>query len=307
MSKDKVVNMENRDNRDFIEKFLSRAPVRESTLTLGGTGPNGSSQIGHLDALGLDTLKQLKTINILSASAFAYFLYSAYLENKLKRDNYLNYDNNTRRLHQASFLRACIHFCRFGLPKKPLFRSENIRETIDMLFEDSFYKRPLSSFSPNLVFWAYCSNQQTNVPISPISHPDMTVWEVTSACVSIEFIHGRYSYLNHQFSDPIFSQNFCELRKRLLRNSSNHLYLNYKKTAVSKNVIFLQNQPIKMPLLDLIADFAMFSANIPNAKIKSTHEAILSMLDNSHSEASQLRSVLAKRKVHPRPPLIANG
>lgn len=299
--------MENRDNRDFIEQFLSRAPAQESTLTLGGTGPNGSSQIGHLNALGLDTLNQLKTINILSASAFAYFLYRAYLENKLKRDNYLNYDNNARRLHQASFLRACIHFCRLGLPKKPLFCSENIKETIDMLFDNSFYERPLSSFSPNLVFWAYCSNQQTNVPISPISHPDMTVWEVTSACVSIEFIHGRYDYQNHQFSDPIFSQNFCDLRKRLLRNSNNHLYLNYKKTAVSKNVIFLQNRPTKTPLLDLVADFAMFSANIPNHKIKSTHQAILNLLDNSDAVRPRIQPVLAKRKLHKRQTVAVNG
>ena len=103
----------------------------------------------------------------------------------------------------------------------------------------------------------------------------MRVWEVINACVSILFIHGEFSYAEHSFRDAVFSPYFSQLRRDFLNDGKNHLYLNYRKTHISKNIVFLKNRETKFPLVQLILDYVMMIANIPNWRINSTHRSVL--------------------------------
>lgn len=261
-----------------ISEFKSLAPARDSILTLGGTGPNGSTQVLPLHYFGQDYLSQMATINILSASSFAYFIFLALEHNQLRQNNYLEYDALMRKLHKASFFKAAKHFARWGLPSKPLFENTLVKSTVELLFEKNFANKPLRFFEPNLTFWAFCSASNKNIAITPESFPKMKVWEVISACLSIPFIHGEFRYDGHQFSDPIFSSSFPSLRRSILRPRNNHLYLNFKKTHQSNNVYFIKNTGASLPIFELFTDFVLMVANIPNARINRTHAQTLDVM-----------------------------
>lgn len=256
---------------EAIAEFKSMAPASESILTLGGTGPNGSTQVLPLHYLGQNYLSQLATINILSASSFAYFIFLAFEQNQLKRQNYLDYDTRMRRMHKASLFKAAKHFAGWRLPAKPLYDNSLVKRTVELLFEEGFAHKPLSEFDANLAFWAFCSASDENVAITAKTFPDMKVWEVISACLSIKFIHGEFNYGEHRFSDPIFSSSFPGLRRKILRSKCNHLYLNFKKTHQSNNVYFLKNSSSRAPMLELFIDFLLMVSNFSNARINRLH------------------------------------
>jgi hypothetical protein len=129
-----------------------------------------------------------------------------------------------------------------------------------------------------MVFWSYCSAQQALVKITADTFPNMKVWEVISACLSIRPIHGEFCYEGHRFSDPMFSPQFKPLVRRLLRGGENRLFINYKKTLVSSSVIFVKSQPCRFPNLILLRDFLTFICDIKNTRLVKTHRQNVELL-----------------------------
>lgn len=262
-----------------IASVVKQKDPQQTILTLGGTGPNGSSQVLHLLNLGWDYVHQLNRINVLSASSFAYFIFIALGLGKLKKENYRLYDKGVREIHDASFFKALTHFARWGLPKKPLYDNQLIKETIRYLWDDDFINMPISAFNENLQFWVYCSASDKNICISSRNFPDMTMWEVVSACVSIPYIHGEFVYGEHSFRDAIFSPSFKNLRRELIKPPLEHVYLNYKKESTIGKVCYLKNTQSKYPDIELLADYAMLAFNFSNMRVNKTHQAVLEAID----------------------------
>lgn len=269
---------------EFVNHFSSRAPASESIITLGGTGPNGSCQIPILELIGYEKIQDLKIINILSGSAFGYFIYLAFYEGKLRKNNYRNYDTSVRELHKASCFKALKHFLTGSYKSDGLYDNKLVMETVFLLFESEYANRTLKDFRKNLVFWSYCSKNDSFIKITPHSFPDMKVWEVITACLSIKPIHGEFITEENRFSDPMFSPAFKQLFKDLIRKNANHLYLSYKINTISKNIIFLQNQPLTTPSTALLFDFLAFTCNFRNSRLIKTHHNNLSLLSGAQSK-----------------------
>jgi hypothetical protein len=266
----------------LLKQFVCKDTPQNSVITLGGTGPNGSSQVAHLHSLGLEYIHVASTVNILSASCFAYFIYlSLCAKEGLRTENYLNYDKGMRKLHKASFFKALLHYSKSGIRNKPLYANHLLQQTINYLFETHLTERTLSELNPNLVFWAYCANEKRNIRITAREFPCMKVWQVICACVSIPFMHGEFSYKSHRFIDGIFSPNFSGLKREILKSPDNHLYLNYKKQARSGNVFFLRNSDSKFPQLELLADFLMLAFGIPNYRVNRTHRRVIKQVETN--------------------------
>ncbi len=258
-----------------IRIFKERADASQSILTLGGTGPNGSIHALYLKALGATTVQSLAEINILSASAFAFFIYIANERGSLNTLHYIHYDKWVRKKHKKSFLTILKHFSRFRLPDKPLYSHDLIKETIYYLFESDYAELTLKDFEHKLRFWVYCSITQKNICISAENFPDMMVWEAITASSSIPFIHGEFTYRGHSFRDGVFSPSFKSLLQTLKRTNRNHLYLNYKKNANRKQLLLVSNTDSSTPMIELVADYAMFICNIPNRRVNKTHQLLL--------------------------------
>lgn len=279
----------------LLSYFTSRAPAADSVVTLGGTGPNGSCQIAVLELLGPDRVHQLKTINILSGSSFGYFIYLAFYQGMMRMDNYLSYDRGVRELHGASMLRALRHFCSSGAKNGGLYDNRLIKATVFHLFKPEYADRALRTFSSNIAFWSYCSNSRDLIKITPEAFPDMKVWQVITACLSIKAVHGEFSYGGHRFSDPMFCPLFKKLFKLLVQDDDNHLYLNYKRTEVSKNLVFLKNQPLKIPLLALVYDFLSFTFNFRNGRLNRTHRDNALLLANKGLSQDEVQACSERR------------
>jgi|GEM_PF-1907680 len=261
-----------------IEHFLSRAPCAESVLTLGGTGPNGTSQLALLELIGFAQVQNLKTINLISGSAFGYFIYLAFKAGKLHVNHYLNYDKGARQLHGASLFKALGFFVGLKMRRQSLYTNAKVRDTVLYLIHENFCQRPLSSFNRNMVFWGYCERRQALVKITAETFPDMKVWEVISACLSIGFIHSQFAYADYAFTDPMFSPKFKALVRTLLRKGENHLFVNYKKNQISGSVTFIKSQPCRFPNLMLVRDFLTFTCNLRNTRLIKTHQQNVDLL-----------------------------
>ena len=94
------------------------------------------------------------------------------------------------------------------------------------------------------MFWGYCERRQALVKITAETFPDMKVWEVISACLSIGFIHGQFVYADYAFTDPMFSPKFKALVRTLLRKGENHLFVNYKRTRYRAALLLLRVSPV---------------------------------------------------------------
>ncbi len=258
-----------------IRIFKERADASQSILTLGGTGPNGSIHALYLKALGASTVKSLAQINILSASAFAFFIFTANERGALNIDHYMNYDKWVRAKHKQPFLKILKHFSRFRLPDTPLYPHKLIKETIYYLFDAEFSELTLKDFEHKLRFWVYCSVSNKNLCLSAENFPHMTVWEAITASSSIPFVHGEFKYQGYSFRDGVFSPSFKSLLQTLKKTNFNHLYLNYKKNANRKRLLLVSNTDSLTPMIELVADYFMFICNIPNYRVNKTHRLLI--------------------------------
>lgn len=270
----------------LLDIFLSRSATKKTVLTLGGTGPNGTCQLAIVDLLGFEFSQNIDVINLLSGSVFGYFIYLAFFENKIKTHNYLNYDCGVRKLHKASLMRAIKYFFTLNKKNKSLYECERVKETVFYLFDPEYANRELQSFNNNMVFWGYCSKREELIKITADTFPTMKVWEVIAASLSIPFIHGEFEYEKYLFSDPMFCPKYKILIKSILKNSENHLFVNYKKNQLSRNVIFLKNQNIRFPTLCLIYDFFSFTCNFKNNRLIKTHKDNTLILGGKNTQNS---------------------
>ena len=90
-------------------EFLARAPVESSTLTLDGTGVNGHVQFLILKTLGIDVVKRLRRVNLISGSAYTYCSFLAIEAGRVPKatDQMRRWDvDNRMRWHRASIAQA---------------------------------------------------------------------------------------------------------------------------------------------------------------------------------------------------------
>ena len=265
-------------------KALTQALARFNTidspstaaLTLGGTGPNGCSQVMALETLGKPRVQQLGKINIISGSAFGYFIWQAFHEQQVRRRAFSVYDGLMRRAHNASFFKGLALMFRASTQREPVYDNVMVKNLAHMLLSQSYCQRPLSSFEQNIGFWAYCSNREACICITPKDFPEMQVWEVVSGVSSAPLLHGQFEYKDYRLSDPIFSKDFKKMTRQILNWSGPHLYMNNLKNAVSGNVDFVRNESCVFPAFALYTDFLRVACNIPNSRVHNTHRKILS-------------------------------
>jgi hypothetical protein len=258
-------------NKELLSSFLLRIPNSEpSILTLAGTGPNGSSQLPILMQIGRKNIGELLQVNVISGSSISYFIFMAMTEGGFKSDGFRDYDRLVRKLHNGTPLRLLKHLLT-GIKKAPYFQNELLRETLEIFFVKSFMDRALRTFDQNVRFYAHCLNEGKVVEIRSDNYPEMTVEEICRACISIPALHGPFLYRNQLFVDPTFTDRFVALRRRLFQSSYNHLYLNVKRDAQSRNVIFLKNEDLAFPVLTMLIDFLCLCMGVPNRRIQRMH------------------------------------
>ncbi len=257
-----------------VEHFKSLDSPNNSIVTLAGTGPNGGCQIPLLHILSYDYLRQVKTLNVISASAFSFFIFLANHHNKLNIAGFLDHEDHTRQTHGFPFVKLLANLIR-GNPKKNLYDNQLISKAIDNLFLSSFSSLQLKDIDLPVNFPLFCLRKQDFVSINAKTYPNMTIREVSHACVSIPWIHGSFEIADLVLIDPIFSKKFSHLRRSMLSNKANHLYANHKKNGRAGYVSFIQNEDIGKPDTYLALDFIKFYFGIKNKRIVNTHASIL--------------------------------
>ena len=110
-------------------------------VTLGGTGPNGTSQLALLELIGFDQVQNLKAINLISGSAFGYFIYLAFKAGRLHVNHYLNYDKG----HASYTAHPCLRpwvFVGLKMRRQSLYPNAKVHDTVLYLIHEDFVIAP---------------------------------------------------------------------------------------------------------------------------------------------------------------------
>ncbi|BCD96215.1 hypothetical protein MARGE09_P0414 [Marinagarivorans cellulosilyticus] len=258
-----------------VHCFKSQAEPHQSSLVLGGTGPNGAAHISTISALSLDYIEQLQSVHVISGSVFSLMSCLAHREGALNRDNFENYDQEVRNIHQASMTNVVKHFVRKRKNPRTLFDNERIRDTVEMLFGRDFVQTPLSALSYSYCFHAYCSNKGEVIELSAKTFPDMTLAEVAMATASVPFMHGEFSYQGMSLSDPIFCPLIRPFRKRMFSLPGYKLYVNHKRSGLSGKVYFIKTEERRFPEFSMSCDFLTFNLGFSNRYVNNLHRRLI--------------------------------
>ncbi len=264
---------------DYIEQFKSRSHNEPSVLTLAGTGLNGAAQVAILCRIGAPLLMQLDKVNVVSGSAFSYFIVQAYNSSGLRADQFTDFDKLNRSLHGGGIMRTLLRLGRVVFRRGAFFENDLLGETAKNLFTDEFCARTLDSFPGNLSFWAYCELTQGIVELSTENgFGSMTVDKLIRATASAPFLHGAFKFAGHQFVDPNFSPQSGRLIKAFFATRNNQLLVNFKRSSTRGSTLLVQQDSSSRPALTILRDFVLFTLGIPNRYIRKTHINALAAL-----------------------------
>lgn len=261
----------------YVERFKQRMRQGPSFVSLVGTGPNCTSQLPVLHALGDDVLSTVKRVNIISASCVSYFFHFAVPLGQIQPKGYAAYERQMRLTHQGSIWRFIRHLAT-GRAARAYFDFPLLKTAFSMIFKEAFLARPLSSFPRNLAFYAYSAKRRRHIEITPASHPKMTMLEVCCACTAVPFLHGRFHYQGDELADCSFAEGFKCLRQQWFQETGNHLVVNIKKEGESDKAIYVKNSRHLWPTLMVCWDFLSLCLGIPNRNIHRTHQDNLQLL-----------------------------
>lgn len=264
---------------DYIEQFKTRSRNEPSVLTLAGTGLNGATQVAILCKIGAPLLSEFEKVNVVSGSAFSYFIVQAYIAGGLRADQFTDFEKLNRSLHGGGVVRALLRMGPVIFRRGAFFENELLGATAKNLFTDAFCARSLDSFPANLSFWAYCQQTGGIVEISTQNgFGSMTVDKLIRATASAPFLHGPFEFAGHQFLDPNFSPLSGRLIKTFFAIRHNHLLVNFKRSSTRGRTLLLQQDNSLRPGVSILRDFLLFTLGLPNRHIRNTHINALAAL-----------------------------
>lgn len=261
----------------LIELFNTRRQSLPSVLSLVGTGFNLTAQVPALCSLKAHTFEDLIRINITSSSVLAYFITQAHLRRGLYHERLIGLDHLSRELHNTGLKNYLTRLLPVAMGKTSFFENQKLGDTCQLLFNERFLQRTLSSLPDNLCFWAYCikKDELTKISVGE-GYGDMTFAQIMRACATIPKLHGSYPYKNRAFIDPLHSPKAKAFLQRLSTIEGNHLVLNTKKTEDTNNgtlYVNVHDSPDHSR-----RDYYRFMLNATNPHIEDTQQQALTTL-----------------------------
>lgn len=125
------------------------------TLTLDATGVNGHVQLLVLSIIGYQRLTQLKRVNAISGSCYAYLVYHALNSTGIEELGSImqRWDFNVRRnFHKTRVLKTLAKLPMAAVGKGSIFNSQCLEAMLRGAVNDNNANRPLSTVPDNAFF-----------------------------------------------------------------------------------------------------------------------------------------------------------
>lgn len=251
--------------------FLARAPVEDSTLTLDGTGVNGHVQFLVLKTLGIDVVKRLGRVNLISGSAYTYCAFLG-IESGLvadARDRMQQWDENNRTLwHRASFASAMRRAYGVARGTEAFFANDCLEKMMRGTATDAIAEQRIGDLPSNAVFWLYAPAERKNIAVSALSpYSATTVAALARCCAAIPRLYSPAALDGLRVIDPVFSPGYKDLRQQLRAEARNHLISNVVVERNTSDTIWLKPHDFAAGKRMVLEDFARMVFNRPNPRI----------------------------------------
>ncbi|BFM04808.1 hypothetical protein [Halioxenophilus aromaticivorans] len=252
--------------------FEAHAPS-EVTLTLDATGVNGHVQLLVLSIIGYQRLTQLKRVNAISGSCYAYLVYHALNTTGIEGLGAImqRWDSNMRRhFHKTRVLKTLAKLPMAAVGKGNIFNPQCLEAMLRGTVNDHNANRPLSTVPDNAVFWVY--NQTRGCPVGLNArgeYQDYSMAELARTFAAIPKLYGAAKLGDDWFIDPVFSKDYSALRTALKKDAKpgHHIYSNIAFAKQTPNITYIKTHQYGDGKRMVVADFIKLMLNIPNRKI----------------------------------------
>lgn len=268
---------------EVVSEFLRREPLHNSTLTLDGTGVNGSLQYKVLSHIGLQRLDALKKVNVVSASTYAYLFFRAYHNGALTLDESAmkRWDANNRRHHDVATLRTAAKLAINRLTgKRSALSGKGFSDAYLSSITESFSRLRVADMPANANFWLYCHTDRKLICLN--ANNEYQSWPLTDVIRAAPSVPGLFSMAEihgKKYYDPVYSPAAKEMYRIMRGESGPHLFSNMRREGVSNNVSYFKPHDMRSGDMLILKDFMLFILGLPNA---SVWQSIQSGLINSN-------------------------
>lgn len=257
--------------------FQARAPAEESTLTLDGTGVNGHVQFLILKALGLDYVRRLRRVNLISGSAYTYCAFVAIESGEVPdfADRMASWDTNNRKVwHQASFWQSLRRLPAVLLGRSAFFSNTCLEKMMRGTASDAVAEKRLGELPANATIWLYSQTEKQLLALHATSEFKAVEMATLARCfAAIPRIYSPATLLGHTVIDPVFSPVYKQLRQQLRAEATNHLIGNVLTERQTSNTIWVRPHAFGSSKRILVEDFARMILNLRNPRIHAAFEA----------------------------------
>jgi hypothetical protein len=228
-----------------IKKFLSRAPLEESVLILGGPGLGVCTPLWILAFIGMARLKKIKAIHCFSGSAFYVLWYYAQSEGQLLLTPELAtnwYLKNQKDRGVRPFI-TLMSIALLKLFRRPWVHPNEatLRDCIAGTLSPAFSDKPVSKWDANMHFWAYDEVSSQFIDLCANGpYPEFPSGWLLQATTAIPGLHEPQHYKGSVFSDPLNASGASDLLKQLRAQGRNTLFGHMHREFESADEIFVK-------------------------------------------------------------------
>jgi hypothetical protein len=257
--------------------FKGRAPAEESTLTLDGTGVNGLVQFLILKLLGLDYVRRLRRVNLISGSAYTYCTFVAIESGEVPdfTARLSTWDANNRSVwHEASLWKSLRRLPAVAKGRSAFFSNECLENMMRGTASDAVAEKRLGELPPNATIWLYSRTEKRFLALhSESEFKDFNLATLARCFAAIPRIYSPAELLGHMVVDPVFSPSYKGLRKQLRAESTNHLIGNILVERTTADTIWVKPHAFGGGKRMMVEDFARMILNVRNPRINAAFEA----------------------------------
>ncbi len=251
--------------------FAKTAPNRVS-LVLDGTGVNGALQYSTLAAIGYQRLLELESVQVISASTYAYLCFLAFHQQQLSWDrvklagwSQFNYECHGTTKGRGFGRMMSWLWC----GSKAKFSGSGFSKSLQGTVSESFFDQSVADLPPNVCFWLYDASENELIKVTPHNEwKHMPLEVLIRSAPAVPYVFAPAYYKGRIFSDPVFCDHARQMYRSISASSSEViLWSNIMKNGTRGKAIYIKTHQYDSGRLLLARDFWAFLAGRPNPRI----------------------------------------
>lgn len=263
---------------EAVRRFLSRAPLEESTVIIDGPGIGCATPMILLALIGMERLRKLKAVHFFSSASYGGLLLHAKETGDLTltENEVIGFHRRNQALHEVQGGKTIVSLLKsriFG--KQFLFSNCQAEKALSLAVSEKYLGLTLRELPASFHFWVFDQTSRSFRALHA-QHPTYSHWttsEIVRASTAVPVLYEPLVKDGHLFSDALLAPGVRNLFKALRKQSRNVLFWHVNVGAERNQTIFVRGHQGKSGLIRVISDFLLFVSGLDNRDLDQALKA----------------------------------